>query len=108
MKHASFFAALTGAALLAACTTAPDETPLAAPMAPEVEAEAETAAPAYDEAFPPAIEEISFDSHGDRLNGLVYVADGPGPHPANVIKGPYSEGSRDHIRRLLLKATTAR
>nr|WP_321509987.1 alpha/beta fold hydrolase [uncultured Hyphomonas sp.] len=85
MKHASFFAALTGAALLAACTTAPDETPLAAPMAPEVEAEAETAAPAYDEAFPPAIEEISFDSHGDRLNGLVYVAEGEGPHPAVVL-----------------------
>lgn len=74
MKHASLFAALTGAALLAACTTAP------------VEAPAETAAaPAYDEAFPPAIEEVSFDSHGDRLNGLVYVADGPGPHPAAVL-----------------------
>lgn len=83
MTHASFFAALTGAALLAACATAPDETPLAAPMAPE--AEAEVAAPAYDEAFPPAIKEISFDSHGDRLNGLIYVADGPGPHPAVVL-----------------------
>lgn len=73
MKHASIFAALTGAALLAACATAPAVPP------------AVSAAPAYDEAFPPAIEEISFDSHGDRLNGLVYVADGPGPHPAVVL-----------------------
>ena len=73
MKYASIFAALTGAALLAACATAPAVPP------------AVSAAPAYDEAFPPAIEEISFDSHGDRLNGLVYVADGPGPHPAVVL-----------------------
>lgn len=81
MKHASIFAALTGSVLLAACTAVSAETPLAAPVATEMEA----AAPAYDEAFPPAIEEISFDSHGDRLNGLVYVADGPGPHPAVVL-----------------------
>jgi pimeloyl-ACP methyl ester carboxylesterase len=83
MKHASILAALTGAALLASCATAPDETPLAAPVAPEIEAEA--AAPAYDTAFPPAIEEVAFESHGDRLNGLVYVAEGEGPHPAIVL-----------------------
>lgn len=81
MKHASFSAAFAGAALLAACATTTTETPVDAPVAPD----AETTAPAYDEAFPPSIEEVSFDSHGDRLNGLIYVADGPGPHPAVVL-----------------------
>ena len=74
MTHAHIFAALAGATLLTACATAE------APAAP-----ATAAAPAYDTAFPPAIEEVAFDSHGDRLNGLVYVADGPGPHPAVVL-----------------------
>ncbi len=81
MTRTSIFAALTGAALLAACATAPDETPVAAPVAPD----AESAAPAYDEAFPPSIEELWFDSHGDRLNGLIYLAEGEGPHPAVVL-----------------------
>jgi pimeloyl-ACP methyl ester carboxylesterase len=77
MTHVSLFTALAGAALLTACATVPTDA--------AVETPAITAAPAYDEAFPPAIEEISFDSHGDRLNGIVYVADGPGPHPAVVL-----------------------
>jgi pimeloyl-ACP methyl ester carboxylesterase len=81
MTRTSIFVALTGAALLAACAIAPDETPVAAPVAPD----AETAAPAYDEAFPPSIEELWFDSHGDRLNGLIYLAEGEGPHPAVVL-----------------------
>ena len=77
MKHAYIAAALGCAAVLAACATAVPETA------------AEPAAPAYDADFPPALAEISFDSHGDRLNGLVYLADGPGPHPAVVLLHGY-------------------
>jgi hypothetical protein len=75
MKHALLSAALTGAALLATACATP---------VPATETVAE-AAPAYDAAFPPAIEELSFQSAGDRLNGLIYLADGPGPHPAVVL-----------------------
>jgi pimeloyl-ACP methyl ester carboxylesterase len=73
MKHALLSAALTGAALLTTgCAT------------PATETVAE-AAPAYDAAYPPSIEELSFQSGGDRLNGLIYLADGPGPHPGVVL-----------------------
>ncbi len=43
------------------------------------------ARPRFDAAHPPALQEVHFDSHGDRLNGIVYVADGPGPHPTVVL-----------------------
>ena len=42
-------------------------------------------APAYDADFPPAIVELHFESHGDRLNGHAYLADGPGPHPTVIL-----------------------
>ena len=38
-----------------------------------------------DPAHPPALEEVHFESHGDRLNGIVYVANGPGPHPTVIL-----------------------
>lgn len=41
--------------------------------------------PDFDAAYPPALQEVHFDSHGDRLNGIVYLANGPGPHPAVVL-----------------------
>lgn len=41
--------------------------------------------PRFDAAHPPALQEARFDSHGDRLNGIVYVANGPGPHPTVVL-----------------------
>lgn len=40
---------------------------------------------AYDQAFPPALVELNFESAGDRLNGQLYLADGAGPHPAVVL-----------------------
>lgn len=38
-----------------------------------------------DEEFPPAVVELGIDSHGDRMNGHIYLADGPGPHPTVVM-----------------------
>ncbi len=34
---------------------------------------------------PPSLAEINFESHGSRLNGIVYGANGPGPHPTVVL-----------------------
>jgi pimeloyl-ACP methyl ester carboxylesterase len=35
--------------------------------------------------FPPAIAELSIDSGGHRLPGLIYLANGPGPHPTVLL-----------------------
>jgi len=35
--------------------------------------------------FPPGIEELTFESQGHRLTGLIYIANGPGPHPTVVL-----------------------
>tara|TARA_R110001606_G_scaffold33859_1_gene100642 strand:- start:2 stop:883 length:882 start_codon:yes stop_codon:yes gene_type:complete len=42
-------------------------------------------APPFDADFPPSIAELNFQSHGDRLNGHAYLADGPGPHATVVL-----------------------
>jgi pimeloyl-ACP methyl ester carboxylesterase len=44
-----------------------------------------TQEPRFDPAHPPALQEAHFESHGDRLNGIVYVANGPGPHPTVIL-----------------------
>ncbi len=59
---------------LTACTSLPAD-----------QAVADPAIPAYDAAFPPALEELNFTSDGKRLNGLIYVANGEGPHPTVVL-----------------------
>jgi len=38
-----------------------------------------------DRDFPPAIAELAIDSAGERLNGIAYLADGPGPHPTMFL-----------------------
>jgi pimeloyl-ACP methyl ester carboxylesterase len=38
-----------------------------------------------NEEYPPAMIELTFESEGSRLNGLVYLADGPGPHPLVLL-----------------------
>ena len=38
---------------------------------------------------PPALIELNFDSHGDRLNGILYQANGVGPHPSVVLLHGY-------------------
>jgi hypothetical protein len=47
-----------------------------------------------DTAFPPAMHELSFESGVSKLNGLVYVANGPGPHPATCNA---RMGSKPHV-----------
>lgn len=47
--------------------------------------EANETSPTYDTEFPPALNELNFRSHGQRLNGLIYVAQGPGPHPTVLL-----------------------
>lgn len=41
--------------------------------------------PALDSAHPPRMAEVAFQSAGDRLNGLLYVAAGAGPHPVVLL-----------------------
>lgn len=41
--------------------------------------------PSPDPAFPPAVEELTFTSSGERLPGLLYQANGPGPHPTVLL-----------------------
>ena len=41
--------------------------------------------PVPDPAHPPAIMELSVTSDGMRLPGLMYIANGPGPHPTVVL-----------------------
>lgn len=42
-----------------------------------------------DDAFPPAMRELSFPSAGATLNALLYLANGPGPHPTVVLLHGY-------------------
>jgi len=51
--------------------------------------------PAVDSAFPPTMGELSFESAGSKLNGLMYVANGPGPHPTVVILHGYPGNERN-------------
>src|SRR5215217_2201372 len=36
-------------------------------------------------AFPPSTEELAFQSHGSRINGFFYLAQGKGPHPTIIL-----------------------
>ena len=47
--------------------------------------EATETSPTYDTEFPPALNELNFQSHGKRLNGLIYLAEGPGPPPTVLL-----------------------
>lgn len=42
-----------------------------------------------DKAHPPAMIELNLDSHGERLNGILYQANGAGPHPSVVMLHGY-------------------
>jgi len=35
--------------------------------------------------FPPSTEELAFQSHGSRINGFFYLAQGKGPHPTIIL-----------------------
>jgi dipeptidyl aminopeptidase/acylaminoacyl peptidase len=59
--------------------------------------------------YPPAMIEAKFESHGSVLSGLVYVANGPGPHPtALFLHGfPGSERNLDLAQALRRAGTNA-
>ena len=42
-----------------------------------------------DGKYPPAMAELSLASHGQRMNGFMYIANGPGPHPTVVLLHGY-------------------
>ncbi len=44
-----------------------------------------TTDPPMNKANPAAMEELAFTSHGANLNGLVYLAEGAGPHPTVIL-----------------------
>lgn len=71
-------AALAAPMLIAACTTSQsgNASTISAPIT-------------FDEAFPPSLVELNFDSHGDRLNGIAYLANGEGPHPTVILLHGY-------------------
>ncbi len=48
-----------------------------------------------DTAAPASIEELSFTSGGERMNGLMYVAQGRGPHPTVVLLHGYPGNERN-------------
>ena len=39
--------------------------------------------------------DVSFESGGSKLNGLVYIADGPGPHPTTILLHGYPGNERN-------------
>lgn len=39
--------------------------------------------------FPPTIATVTPDSHGDRLNGIIYISQGKGPHPTVIMLHGY-------------------
>ena len=45
--------------------------------------------PPADPAFPAAIEEVAIASGESYMNGIVYVASGPGPHPVAILLHGY-------------------
>ncbi len=85
-------------AVVAGCTAPPaDEHPVTTD--PEV----------VDPDYPPALIETKFESGGTVLSGLVYVANGPGPHPTTVfLHGfPGNERNLDLAQALRRAGTNA-
>ena len=48
-----------------------------------------------DRAYPPAMEPVVIRSQGAKLNGIVYVAEGAGPHPAVILLHGYPGNERN-------------
>lgn len=82
MKFLSFGLAAGALGILAGCANYPGNVTALHPVI-------HTDPSLVDDTAPPAIRELSFDSHGKRLNGLIYLANGPGPHPTVVLLHGY-------------------
>src|SRR5512140_2251771 len=44
-----------------------------------------TTDPPEDQAAPAAMESMDIASHGSDMHGIVYLAEGPGPHPTVIL-----------------------
>lgn len=82
---------ITAAALAASACTGTNFTADNAPVAAPVEITSPISADPLqiDEDHLPALAEVHFDSAGQRLNGLIYLANGPGPHPTVMMLHGY-------------------
>lgn len=74
----AFILAAASLVALAACQPAAEPEVVTAPAEMP-------APPAFDEANPPGLVEMSFEVGGSRLNGIVYTANGAGPHPTVIL-----------------------
>ncbi|MBW2243235.1 MAG: alpha/beta fold hydrolase [Deltaproteobacteria bacterium] len=72
MTRLSVFASLF---LVSACAFLPPGSPDPVGNDPRV----------FDSAHPPELVETRFESHGDRMNAIIYVAQGAGPHPTVIL-----------------------
>lgn len=48
-----------------------------------------------DAAHPPGMEELKIPSHGSRMNGFIYLAQGAGPHPVAIFLHGYPGNERN-------------
>jgi len=55
------------------------------PSAPPGLSRTQSDPPTLDETHPPRLDEVRFESDGSALYGIVYVAQGEGPHPTAVL-----------------------
>ncbi|HEX8906273.1 MAG TPA: hypothetical protein VF771_15600, partial [Longimicrobiaceae bacterium] len=51
--------------------------------------------PPRDPRNPPGMEELKIPSHGTGMNGLIYLAQGAGPHPVVVFLHGYPGNERN-------------
>jgi pimeloyl-ACP methyl ester carboxylesterase len=77
------------AALVFACAQNPGMPTTPPPPVPASFDPVTSDPPPGDPAFPAAIEEIAIASGESYMNGIVYVASGPGPHPIAILLHGY-------------------
>jgi len=68
---------------------------LLAPSAAAAQADPVRADPPRDAAHPAGMEELKIPSHGSRMNGFIYLAQGAGPHPVAVFLHGYPGNERN-------------
>ncbi|MGI9625927.1 MAG: alpha/beta hydrolase family protein [Longimicrobiales bacterium] len=88
MKTPTLVALTTATLVMTTCAPATDQTP--AGGHPAV-----TDPVGFDLANPPGMRELSFESHGSKLNGLMYLAAGAGPHPTVILLHGYAGNERN-------------
>jgi len=78
---------------VAGCQRTSAEAP--GPVLPDTGHAAVTDPSASDPDNPPTMKELSFTNAGSKINGLIYLANGPGPHPTVVLLHGYPGNERN-------------